>query len=181
MSVVGNNDLCGTNPAILGTGDDTGKSNGYYHHLFNCYEINTEDLIVNGKYVPSTYYFECVYSSKTVRFINVNSEITFINCRDWFGLNTSDSNVAYNIYTGWTTGNTTPVSEPMYTTTFTPVYNTLYSWMNANVECIVSCHEIPFTVMTRQNMSISSTTTAYRTHSRSLDGKKGSLVGSHLN
>ena len=51
MSVVGNNDLCGTNPAILGTGDDTGKSNGYYHHLFNCYEIDTENLIINSKYV----------------------------------------------------------------------------------------------------------------------------------
>jgi hypothetical protein len=57
MSVVGNNDLCGTDPSILGTGDDIGKSNSYYHHLFNCYEIDTEDLIVNSKYVPSVYYF----------------------------------------------------------------------------------------------------------------------------
>lgn len=181
MSVVGNNDLCGTNPAILGTGDDTGKSNGYYHHLFNCYEIDTETLIINNKYVPSTYYFECVLpnNSKT-RFININSEITFINCRDWFNLGTTDTNIAYNIYTGWTTGNTTSDTDPKYTTTFTPIYNTLYQWLNVDAECIVACHEIPFTVMTRENMSIN-TTTSYRTHSRSLDGKKGSLVGSHLN
>lgn len=182
MSVVGNNDLCGTDPSILGTGDDTGKSNGYYHHLFNCYEIDTEDLVVNGKYVPSTYYFECTNPSNTkTRFINLNSEITFINCRDWFGLNTADSNIAYNIYTGWTTGNTTAVETPMYTETFTPIYNTLYQWLNCGNECIVACHEIPFTVMTRENMSMDVTYPSYRTASRSIDGKKGSLVGSHLN
>jgi hypothetical protein len=114
MSVVGNNDLCGTDPSILGTGDDVGKSNGYYHHLFNCYEIDTENLIVNNKYVPSIYYFECETSSnKFVRFVNVNSELTFINCRDWFGLKVSD-NIAYNIYTGWTTGNTSSVETPEY-------------------------------------------------------------------
>ena len=194
MSTVGNNDLCGTNPAILGTGDDTGKSNGYYHHLFNCYEINTEDLIINGKYVPSTYYFECVIpkdvnTTKQVRFVNLNSEITFINCRDWFGLTVRDGetlvdDLAYNIYTGWTVSNTGTVENPHnYTTTFTPIYNTLFTWLTAsNTECIVSCHEIPFTVMTRQNMSISETQPGYRTASRSVDGKAGgALVGSHLN
>lgn len=184
MSVVGNNDLCGTDPSVLGTGDDVGKSNGYYHHLFNCYEIDTENLIINGKYVPSTYYFQCQVSNNHItRFVNVNSEITFINCRDWFGLDTDNTDVAYNIYTGWTTGNTTATDSPQYTTDFVPIYNTLYTWLNDDAvdECIVACHEIPFTVMTRENMSINSNFTAYRTHSRSLDGKKGSLVGSHLN
>ena len=181
MSVVGNNDLCGTDPSVLGTGDDVGKSNGYYHHLFNCYEINTENLIVKGKYVPSIYYFNCVNSqNKVTRFINVNSELTFINCRDWFGLSTEDTDVAYNIYTGWTTGNTKLNESPTYTTEFTPIYNILYQWLNGTHESIVSCHEIPFTVMTRENMSIGSIV-GYREFSRSLDGDKGSLVGSHLN
>lgn len=182
MSVVGNNDLCGTDPSILGTGDDVGKSNGYYHHLFNCYEIDTEDLIVNDKYIPSTYYFECVLpTGNFTRFINVNSEITFINCRDWFNLKISD-NVAYNIYTGWTTGNTSPVDVPTYVSgQFIPVYNTLYRWFSIkNREFIVACHEIPFTVMTKQNLSVG-TKPGYNSYSRSLDGNSGNLVGSHLN
>lgn len=40
MSIVGNNDLCDNDPAILGTGDDVGKSNGFYHHVFYCYEVD---------------------------------------------------------------------------------------------------------------------------------------------
>ena len=183
MSVVGNNDLCGTDPSILGTGDDIGKSNGYYHHLFNCYEIDTEALIVNGKYIPSTYYFEYKDSQgKTdVRIVNMNSELTFINCRDWFGLKVSD-NVAYNIYTGWTTGNVESVTTPEYQNNlFTPIYNTLYTWLSG-VKCIVACHEIPFTVMTKENLSLSNDATLHYTdYSRSLDGKSGALVGSHLN
>jgi hypothetical protein len=153
MSVVGNNDLCGTDPSILGTGDDVGKSNSFYHHLFNCYEIDTEALIVNNKYIPSTYYFDCItQGNQIIRFVNVNSEITFINCRDWFGLGTDNSDVAYNIYTGWTVGNTTSIENPIYKQdgSFTPIYDTLYTWLtDSNVKCIVSCHEIPFTVMTR--------------------------------
>lgn len=182
MSVVGNNDLCGTDPSILGTGDDIGKSNGYYHHLFNCYEIDTEDLIINNKYVPSTYYFECnLTSDRYVRFININSELTFINCRDWFNLKKSDD-IVYNIYTGWTTGNTKPVDTPEYITNqFVPIYNTLYKWLTVeNRECIVSCHEIPFTVMTSQNLSVGNQE-GYNSFSRSLDGNSGNLVGSHLN
>lgn len=187
MSVVGNNDLCNTDPSILGTGDDIGKSNGYYHHLFNCYEINTNHLIVNNKYVPSLYYFECKLSaSKYVRFVNVNSELTFINCRDWFGLKIDD-NQAYNIYTGWLTGNTTPISTQRYISDdenldFVPIYDTLYTWLTASDrECVVSCHEIPFTVMTRQNLSVSTSTPGYTEESRSLDGNTKALVGSHLN
>ena len=40
MSIVGNNDLCDNDPEILGTGDDSGKSNGFYHHVFYCYEVD---------------------------------------------------------------------------------------------------------------------------------------------
>lgn len=39
MNIVGNNDLCGPDPEILGTGDDNGKSNAFYFHVFYCYEI----------------------------------------------------------------------------------------------------------------------------------------------
>ena len=144
MSVVGNNDLCGTDPTILGTGDDVGKSNGFYHHVFNCYEINTESLVINNKYVPSTYYFDCLYTNYKIRFVNVNSEITFINCRDWFGLGTDNTDVAYNIYTGWTTGNASEVESPIYksaTSDFTPIYNTLYTFptiFSAEAEIVFS-------------------------------------------
>lgn len=189
MSVVGNNDLCGTDPGVLGTGDDVGKSNGYYHHLFNCYEIQDESLVVNGKYVPSTYYFDCKNSEgqTAYRYVNVNSEITFINCRDWFNLNVEgNTDIAYNIYTGWTVGNTQPASPVYYADQFehfTPIYNTLYNWMNSqDFPCIVSCHEIPFTVMTKDNLTVSTNSaTHYTDYSRSLDGSSGNLVGSHLN
>jgi len=89
MNVVGNNDLCGTNVNELGTGDDIGKSNSFYFHVFYCYDIgdDTEENgkfipIVNNKYIPSLYYFD----SANFRFVMINSEITQVNCRDWFGL-----------------------------------------------------------------------------------------------
>ena len=34
MNVVGNNDLANIDPTILGTGDDAGKSNSFYFHVF---------------------------------------------------------------------------------------------------------------------------------------------------
>lgn len=195
MSVVGNNDLCGTDPFVLGTGDDIGKSNGYYHHLFNCYEITDTNLIINGKYVPSIYYFD----AGNIRFINMNSEITFVNCRDWFDLaigeNTKDkpSDKAYNIYTGWSVGNNTAIEIPEYykhdtvkdMSNFVPIYDTLYTWLEdaqlSDKKCIVACHEIPFTVMTRENLSVNPEIPGYTQSSRSVDGKGGALVGSHLN
>nr|DAT46525.1 MAG TPA: hypothetical protein [Caudoviricetes sp.] len=85
MNIVGNNDLCSTIPTELGTGDDIGKSNSYYFHIFNCYEIDLDNLpIVNGIYVPSLYYFD----TTNYRFLMVNSELTYENCRNWFKLNT---------------------------------------------------------------------------------------------
>ena len=60
MSVVGNNDLCGTDPFVLGTGDDIGKSNGYYHHLFNCYEIDTDKLIINARNLRLSELWRCL-------------------------------------------------------------------------------------------------------------------------
>nr|DAR42944.1 MAG TPA: hypothetical protein [Caudoviricetes sp.] len=77
MNVVGNNDLCGTNYEELGTGDDPGKSNSFYFHIFYCYDVDEANVpIVNSKYIPSLYYFD----SDKFRFIMVNSEITEINC-----------------------------------------------------------------------------------------------------
>ena len=83
MNVVGNNDLCNTDVNALGTGDDNGKSNSFYFHIFYCYEVdpNNVPLIQNGRtaqdvYVPSLYYFD----SLTYRFVMINSEITYVNC-----------------------------------------------------------------------------------------------------
>lgn len=101
MNVVGNNDLCGTIPTELGTGDDAGKSNSYYFHLFYCYEINPNiPPIVNGKYIPSLYYVDF----PNYRLVMVNSEITYENCNSWFNLHLNpDANDlgVVNIYTGW--------------------------------------------------------------------------------
>ena len=97
MNVVGNNDLCGQNVTALGTGDDTGKSNPYYFHVFYCYEVDEESTttenegvttyeykylpIVNDKYIPSMYWF----TNGTYVFFMMNSELTYVHCRDWFG------------------------------------------------------------------------------------------------
>jgi hypothetical protein len=86
MDVVGNNDLCGADPEILGTGDDLGKSNSFYFHVFHCYEVDesneklipiieTDDHV--DKYVPSLYYFDL---PGQLRIVMVNSEITIKNC-----------------------------------------------------------------------------------------------------
>ena len=82
MNVVGNNDLCNTDPSILGTGDDPGKSNPYYFHVFYCYEINPDVFvpIINNKYIPSLYYFD----TTNYRILMVNSEITETTCSKWF-------------------------------------------------------------------------------------------------
>ena len=102
MNIVGNNDLCDTDINKLGTGDDTGKSNGYFFHLFNCYEIPTDEYrpIVNNVYVPSLYYMDVHDDKGITRMLFINSEITTINCRDWYKINHNGNPV--NIYTGYT-------------------------------------------------------------------------------
>lgn len=104
MNVVGNNDLCDTDEKILGTGDDTGKSNGYYFHIFYCYEVNeSENYLptITGydsieRYIPSLYYFD----STNYRFVMVNSEITYENCKSWFKKRYNNNGQVVNIYTG---------------------------------------------------------------------------------
>lgn len=182
MNVVGNNDLCGTNVNELGTGDDIGKSNSFYFHVFYCYDIgdDTEENgkfipIVNNKYIPSLYYFD----SANFRFVMINSEITQVNCRDWFGLSKqlSDGNQdVCNIYTGFY------LTSKDYNDSFTSVYSMVYHMLEMDKESksgkqyIIACHEMPFTVIT--NSSIADTQKQY---SRSVGPNGGALIGSHCN
>ena len=166
MAVVGNNDLCNTNVNDLGTGDDQGKSNSFYFHVFYCYDIDESVFkpIVNGKYIPSLYFFD----SQDFRFVNVNSEITVVNCAQWFNL--IEGQDVVNIYTGFTVG-----SEKKYIGTFTSIYTMLFNILTTSKKCIVSCHEMPFTVITNESIS-----NGQEKFSRSLS-KANALVGSHMN
>ncbi len=170
MNVVGNNDLANIDPTILGTGDDAGKSNSFYFHVFYCYEVDdfegTAYPIINKKYIPSLYYF----GTTDYRFIMVNSEITTKCCNDWFNIGN------YNIYTGYTIAS----SNNTYKTdnTWTPIYDRLYAIMNnfTGKQFITACHEMPFTVITKANIKKETNILAAQ---RSASGT--SLVGSHLN
>lgn len=186
MNVVGNNDLCGTNVDKLGTGDDPGKSNSFYFHLFYCYEIS-EDLnkipIINDKYIPSLYYFD----SKDTRYLMVNSEIKDTNCSGWFGLKSGD--ITVNIYTGYSVPSSGTQQYMAGTLNFNPIYSQIYTICNevrgSNVQnkkqIVGVCHELPFTVITTEsigtgNAGTKSIKSIYRSISN--DNK---LVGSHLN
>jgi hypothetical protein len=184
MNVVGNNDLCGNDFTILGTGDDEGKANSYYFHVFYCYEVETESNmipIIKNKYVPSLYRIQ--FNTQMLLF--VNSEITMKNCSGWFGLSTTNGTTV-NAYTGWEIGGNNG-SYMANTLGFTPIYTMLY-YMTEDLTTpfIAVCHEMPFTVITKENLSISKKD-VLAGDSRSLS-RKGegpdvsfSLVGSHLN
>lgn len=167
MNVVGNNDLCGTNVTDLGTGDDLGKSNSFYFHVFYCYDIDESVFvpIVNNKYIPSLYYFD----SKNYRFVMINSEITMINCNQWFNL--KDGNDTINIYTGYTIG-----TNHKYVNSFTSIYTMVYNMLNTSKKCIAACHEMPFTVITNSSIA-----TGQEQYSRSLGPNGAALIGSHCN
>ena len=170
MNVVGNNDLANIDPTLLGNGDDSGKSNSFYFHVFYCYEVdnfgNTAYPIINKKYIPSLYYF----GTNDYRFIMINSEITTKCCSDWFGIGN------YNIYTGYTIGS----ANNTYKTdsTWTPIYDRLFAIMNnfTGKQFITAVHEMPFTVITKANIKYDTQIIAAQ---RSASGT--SLVGSHLN
>lgn len=181
MAVVGNNDLCNTDYNALGTGDDEGKSNSFYFHVFTCYEVSEDKdsegnykylPIVNDTYVPSLYFFD----SKDYRFIMVNSEITAVNCDKWFKLHVMQTvdgkNKTYttNIYTGWAIDGVASV----YDTSFTTIYTMLYNMTDTTKEMVACMHEMPFTVITEENIA-----NGTKAISRSVSGS--SLVGSHLN
>ena len=205
MNIVGNNDLCDTDVEALGTGDDTGKSNGYFFHLFNCYEVddyknddNEENDVLlpicNDIYIPSLYYMDCILhndnnNEKTLRLLFVNSEITAINCRDWFNLkvynsdNTINKDATINIYTGFTCGISAKATQEWKGDTFTPIYNILYSWTNdQNKDYIPFCHEMPFTVITNACLAWHDKDNIQIGNYRSLsDAASPALIGSHLN
>lgn len=122
VNVVGNNDLCGTDPSELGTGDDSGKSNGYYFHVFYCYETDIHiPTIIKDKYVPSTYYIDI----NNTRLLQVNSEITSVNCEKWYGLK-APNNEVINAYTGWSMKTSTITDAEVYDSSFTSIYTMLY-------------------------------------------------------
>ena len=186
MNVVGNNDLCGNDFTILGTGDDEGKANSYYFHVFYCYEVETEEgmiPIINNKYIPSLY--RIMFNTQMLLF--VNSEITIKNCSGWFG--TINDNIPVNVYTGWEVKNDKANSNYMANIlNFTPIYTMLYHMTeNLSTPFIAICHEMPFTVITKENVSTLQNCLVAG-ESRSLSGKSTegssrsySLVGSHLN
>jgi hypothetical protein len=200
VNCVGNNDLCGTVVTDLGTGDDIGKSNSFYFHVFYCYEVDTTEgmvPIVRGKYIPSLYHIDF----KDFRLVVVNSEITYENCKSWFKmviksdgslveeemfsesnkevLNQNITNKVYqviNIYTGWTVEGT---ARYYNSNDFTSIYTILYHMLSdtdalAERRCIVACHEMPFTVITKENL-MEDQVDKYRSASGN------NLVGSHLN
>lgn len=210
MEVVGNNDLCGTDITFLGTGDDEGKSNSFFYSLFYCYQMDPSiPTLIKGlnnneiKYIPSLYYFE--YDSLTgnkLRFVNINSEITYVNARDWFDLKLGmDSGNKYiiNPYNGYCLSDDSSYKTHIYCIdggnytlsynsnpsrtisgiNMVSIYEMIYRMLQADnlsdtTKYIVACHEMPFTVVTHANMK-TTTKTAYRSASGT------SLVGSHLN
>ena len=186
MNVVGNNDLCGNDFTILGTGDDAGKANSYYFHVFYCYEVETESgmiPIINNKYVPSLY--RVIFNDYLL--LAVNSEITLANCKGWFNKTFNDQDNldnnnnpkkgAINIYTGWEVKEES--GTPQYHGDFTSIYTMIYNMTSdlSGKELIAMCHEMPFTVITAENLENSST---IKGRWRSQSGAS-SLVGSHLN
>ena len=182
MNVVGNNDLCNTDPTILGTGDDPGKSNGYYFHVFYCYEIDLNILPIisnvdSSKYIPSFYYF----GNDDYTFIMFNTEITYINCGDWYKQKKNGRNV--NIYTGWSVDSNGVIENEEYDNSFKTIYTMLYEILtNTNGVKLLACHEMPFTVITNENLNINPKQSNPETINRSLTGTNtGNLVGSHCN
>lgn len=180
MNVTGNNDLCGVDPSVLGTGDDVGKSNSYYFHVFYCYEIDENNIpIITGndgikRYIPSLYYFDL----KDHRILMCNSEITKVTCKDWFKKTSPDTGDIVNIYTGWTVPESTS-STPHYVNGFTSIYTMIYRMLNNNTkEILAVCHEMPFTVITMGSMSKESAVTK---NYRSFGEAGSSLIGCHMN
>lgn len=188
VNCVGNNDLCNTDPEILGTGDDNGKSNSFYFHVFYCYEVNPNNLplLVSDKnikkYVPSLYYIDFV----KYRFVIVNSEITYVNCDTWFDRHKTVNGTKYtvNVYTGWATSSNSVInvnSTDFFDDGFTSIYTMIYNIFStaSSKKIIAICHEMPFTVITKGGLD--RTKTAVISNYRSCSDDKRTLIGSHTN
>lgn len=182
MNVVGNNDLCNTDITILGTGDDEGKSNSYFYHLFYCYQVSGDELlcpVVKGndnvvRYIPSLYYFE----SASNRFLMCNSEITEANCIGWFKMYENTDPI--NIYTGYTVPQSAGGIATYKGNNFVTIYKMIFNILNNKSDnklpikpTIVVCHEMPYTVITNSAL-LNKTIGEYRSG-------KSSLIGSHMN
>lgn len=185
MCVVGNNDLCNAfGHQYLGTGDDAGKSNPYYFHLFYCYEVEDPEfeekdnwqhpLIYNNIYIPSTYYFYLNNNG----FLMVNSEITESACKNlWKAVSNTNT---INLYTGFIS-NEDIYKQYCLKTTITSMIDKL-----SGKQIIAACHEMPFTVV--NNNYLKTTEDYWMQLDRSLQLKNNndpnstkSLIGSHLN
>ena len=180
VNVVGNNDLCNTDPEILGTGDDNGKSNGFYFHVFYCYEVDENNLPIivgdDGRqhYVPSLYNIDF----NNYRLVIVNSEITYVNCDKWF--NRHKNGQVVNVYTGWAVPTSSSIESAGYDSGFTSIYSMVYNMLTSRGarNAIAICHEMPFTVITNDSLD---PTNAVKSNYRSLSGSGTSLIGSHTN
>lgn len=201
MNVVGNNDLCGPDPEKLGTGDDQGKSNAFYFHVFYCYEIDPTiiPIISNSEathYVPSLYYFGNEMNQDAgvdaYRFLMINSEITEETCKSWYKqlISITENDVTkifpVNVYTGWSISRDN--YEFIYDISFETIYSLIYKMISSfsdkseeNKEHLIAvCHEMPFTVITNSNLKCTVVgEETCQNIDRSLSGT--SLVGSHLN
>ena len=159
-------------------------------------------LIYNNVYIPSLYYFGFPNSSNTGKgFLMVNSEITEITCGVYFQQNhlNSDNTIAkdpdattctYNLYTG-RTGKIDDKNNYMKKdnwclkqTIQDMLEQVQFKWNNTSQvplkNVIVACHEMPFTVITADNLK-----KTQQKYDRSFDyassSSNPSLVGSHLN
>lgn len=200
LNVVGNNDLANAyDHSVLGTGNDEGKSNPYYFHLVNCYQLDNEEnyqpvsgqdylskwqhpLIYNNVYFPSTYY---TYFD-SFGYLLINSELTKDTCKGLFKANVVSGNdtLTYNLYTGYLENQTKQSfaeSQAKGRCFKNAISNMLDKLSGKKV--IVACHEMPFTVITVDNLQGDK----YRVD-RSCNGDISggsvthkSLVGSHMN
>ena len=200
LNVVGNNDLANAyDHSVLGTGNDEGKSNPYYFHLVNCYQLDNEEnyqpvdgqdylskwqhpLIYNNVYFPSTYY---TYFG-SFGYLLINSELTKDTCKGLFKANVVSGNdtLTYNLYTGYLENQTKQSFAESQTKTRC-FKNTISDMLDklSGKKVIVACHEMPFTVITVDNLQGDK----YRVD-RSCNGDISggsvthkSLVGSHMN
>ena len=113
-------------------------------------------FIINNKYVPSLY--RILFDDYLL--LAVNSEITSVNCRGWF--NATLGNDVVNVYTGWTVPSE---GSPQYANLFTSIYTMIYNmtdlhngnYIHPDREIIAICHEMPFTVITAENLENTST------------------------
>lgn len=199
MNIVGNNDLGNVDETMLGTGDDPGKSNPHFYNIAYCYEIPICEVGTDAytpiycgdsgpKYIPSIYYFDV----SNFRIIMFNSEITSTAGNALFGSG------KYDIYTGYLWDEDPSNNTSDVTTEYKPVtnatlefnnkvlnanhyiYEVLYQWIkeSRDKKVIFACHEMPFTVVTLDNIDAS---TFYSDRSISVVGASTGLIGSHAN